>query len=51
MPPATQDFLFNDEHWSGASMCLACSRSTVWLLGLMKSAGRLPNQVMALDAL
>lgn len=28
-----------------------CSRSTAWLLALMKSAGWLPNQVIALEAL
>jgi hypothetical protein len=32
-------------------MCSACPRSTVWLLALMKSAGRLPNHVIALEAL
>ena len=40
-----------DEHRSGASMCSACSRSTAWLLALMKSAGWLPNHVIALEAL
>jgi hypothetical protein len=32
-------------------MCSACSRSTAWLLALMKSAGWLPNHVIALAAL
>jgi hypothetical protein len=49
--PAAQELLCNDEHRSGASMCSACSRSTTWLLALMKSAGRLPNHVIALEAL
>jgi hypothetical protein len=31
-------------------MYSACSRSTVWLLALMKSAGRLANHVIALEA-
>jgi hypothetical protein len=46
--PAAQELLFSDEHRSGASMCSACSHSTVWLLALMKSAGWLPNHVIAL---
>jgi hypothetical protein len=49
--PAAQELLFNDEHRSGASMCSACSRSAAWLLALMKSAGWLPNHVIALEAL
>jgi hypothetical protein len=49
--PAAQELLYSDEHRSGASMCSACSRSTAWLLALMKSAGRLPNHVIALEAL
>ena len=49
--PAAQELLCSDELWSGASMCSACSRSTVWLLALMKSAGRFPNHVIALEAL
>jgi hypothetical protein len=32
-------------------MCLTCSRSTKSLLALMKSAGWLPNHVIALEAL
>lgn len=32
-------------------MCSACSRSTAWLLAQMKSAGWLPNHVIALEAL
>jgi hypothetical protein len=32
-------------------MCSACLRSTAWLLALMKSAGPLPNHVIALEAL
>jgi hypothetical protein len=32
-------------------MYSACSRSTAWLLVLMKSAGWLPNHVIALAAL
>lgn len=27
-------------------MCSACSRSVVWLLALIKSAGRLPSHVI-----
>jgi len=50
-PLLRKSFLFSDEHRSGASMCSACSRSAVWLLALMKSAGRLPNHVIALEAL
>jgi len=49
--PAAQELLFSDEYQSGASMCSACSRSTAWLLALMKSAGWLPNHVIALEAL
>lgn len=40
-----------DKLWSGASMCAACLRSFTWLLALMKSADRVPNQVNALEAL
>ena len=50
-PPAAPELLFSDEPRSGASMCSACSRSTVWLLALMKAAGWLPNHVIALEAL
>jgi hypothetical protein len=32
-------------------MCSACSRSTAWLLALMKSTDRIPNHVIALEAL
>ena len=39
------------KHRSGASMCTACLRSSTWLLALMKSADRVPNQVNALEAL
>tara|TARA_R110000868_G_scaffold346216_4_gene607253 strand:- start:7343 stop:7486 length:144 start_codon:yes stop_codon:yes gene_type:complete len=46
-----QELLFSNEYQAGASMCSACSRSTAWLLALMKSAGWLPNHVIALDAL
>jgi hypothetical protein len=35
---------------SGASMCPACLRGT-WPLALMKSADRIPNQRVALEAL
>ena len=37
-----------DEHRSGASMCSVCSRSTTWLLALMKSADHFPDHVNAL---
>ena len=50
-PSSAQELLCNDEHRSGASMCSACSRSTASLLALMKSEGRLPNHVIALEAL
>jgi hypothetical protein len=32
-------------------MCSAYSRSTAWLLALMKSADRIPNHLIALEAL
>jgi hypothetical protein len=51
MTPAAQELLFSDEHRSGFSMCSACLRSTAWLLALMKSAGWLPDYVIALAAL
>lgn len=46
--PAVQEVFGIDEHRSGASMCPACSRSTAWLLALMKSADRFPDHVNAL---
>jgi len=50
--PAVQELLSGDEHRSDASMCSAGSRSTAWLLlALMKSADRIPNHVIALEAL
>jgi hypothetical protein len=49
--PAVQELSWGDEHRSGASMCSACSCSTAWLLALMKSADRIPNHVIALEAL
>ena len=49
--PAVQELSCGDEHRSGASMCSACSCSTAWLLALMKSADRIPNHVIALEAL
>ena len=49
--PAVQVLSCGDEHRSGASMCSACSCSTAWLLALMKSADRIPNHVIALEAL
>ena len=41
--PAVQEVSDGNAHRSGASMCPACSRSTTWLLALMKSAGRVPG--------
>lgn len=49
--PVVQEVLCSDEHRSGASLCSACSRGTAWLLALMKSADRVPNQVNAIEAL
>ncbi|WP_206597984.1 hypothetical protein, partial [Sphingomonas sanguinis] len=49
--PAVQELSCGDEHRSDASMCSACSCSTAWLLALMKSADRIPNHVIALEAL
>jgi hypothetical protein len=50
-PLRCKGYLQRDEHRSGASMCSACSRSTAWLLALMNSADRIPNHVIALEAL
>jgi len=49
--PAAQEVSGGNTHRSSASMCPACLRSTAWLLALMQSADRVPNQVNALQAL
>ena len=49
--PLAQEDFWCDKHRSGASMCSACLCSSTWLLALMKSADRFPDQVNALEAL